>query len=227
MFGIENKSLPSNCLNEKKQKNVCISNFQNAQKRRISNLSQQHMPMNEHPAKSFCHDLQECSQGKSSLDGSPRSERWDLLISPIVHRELDQHGNMHPSLSSSDSDDTSDEAFHRRHLPYELQEQNASMRVYQNSSVDVDTGQDLSGMSCFEDSGPKINDGLCNALGSLESSCAFAQSNRLAGEHLTHAGVLKRTAKPDCWDSPIICIDANAKLVLHIDGTPGIPDFDS
>jgi hypothetical protein len=187
------------------------------------------MPMKEHQAKSFCHDLQERSLGKSSPADSPRSERWDLLISPIVNREIDQNGSLHRSISSSE-DDTSDEAFHRRHLPYELQEQNASMRVYQNSSVDESperSGQDLSGLSCCEDSEPKINDGLSSALGSLDLSCAFAQKNRLAGEHLTHAGELKKIANQDCSDSPIIFIDSNAKIVLHIDGTPGFPDFES
>ena len=224
MFGIEIYLCRQSCLKfGKKQKNICISNFQNAQKRRISNLSNS-LQMNEHPANSFCRDLQECSVSKSCLDDSPRSERWDLLISPIVHRELNQNGSMHRSLSSSE-DDTSDEAFHRRHLPYEIQEQNASMRVYQNSSVG--TGQDLSGLSCCEDFEPKINEGPCSALEPLDLSCAFAQRNRLAGEHLTQAGVLKRMAKQDCSDSPIICIDSNAKFVLQIDGTPVLPDFES
>jgi hypothetical protein len=135
-----------------------------------------------------------------------------LLISPIMHRG---------TVEDSSSDDTSDEAYHRRHLPYELQEQNASMRVYQNASVGND--QDLSGMSYFEDSGSCQSPALQSSLNIFCSEDSLSHRNRLAAQNLILAEAT--TCVVDQGEESRIHLDSN--VILHLETSSSSPTCDN
>ena len=142
----------------------------------------------------------------SSQDGS-----WNVVISPIIVRTTDE-GSINHSLSSS-SDDTSDEAYRLRHMPYEFQEENASMRVYQDCSFCTD--QDLSGLSCIDEpqySPAKSPQSTCHPL-KIEKS--VSQLRRIAAQNLIQAEP-KAKAFSDS-NSQRINIDCDAKIVLQIE----------
>jgi hypothetical protein len=125
------------------------------------------------------------------------------------------------SPSSSSSDDTSDEAYHRRHQPYEINEINASIRVYPDSSLDQSRkgDQDISGFEDFEDLG---NVAILRTPTFLNNSPQFhlhsSNCQRRAGDHLRLAHL--NASIPLNEDTPNVTMDIHSKILLHIETSP-------
>ncbi|EKX54206.1 hypothetical protein GUITHDRAFT_150184 [Guillardia theta CCMP2712] len=105
-------------------------------------------------------------QASSQQDESDHGKA--MLESPAVNitpkgswRRMEELRNRAGSMSESSDEDTCDEEYLRRHLPYERSEQHASVRVYADDSC----------TSCSF---------LAEAESILDSSCSFIQSSPAA-----------------------------------------------
>ena len=145
---------------------------------------------------------------------SVQTSNFDLFFSPIVPRTVGS------DTCCSSSDDTSDEAYYQRHLPYELQEQNASMRVYEDFSIGDD--QDLSGLSGFNDSGHTQSPAVVSS--SVHLACSentFSYRQRLAARNLIQAGASIKVQRD--LEETKICIDTTAKLIVQLETSTASP----
>ncbi len=145
---------------------------------------------NSSSAQEALFNLNTSYDAKERLDYS--IEFKNSILSPIYgseeksRKQCFQDGKV-LSFASSSEEDTSDEAFIRRHLPYELQEQNASMRVYHDFSEEFSrcSEQSLSGWTVGELDSPHLSNPSIAFRHSPGIRSSFSQQHRFAGELLS------------------------------------------